>query len=42
MLIREKTRYKVKPENIKKLKLFLKKINKEQNGKQHRLGKRIL
>tara|TARA_R110000822_G_scaffold200288_1_gene337840 strand:- start:240 stop:359 length:120 start_codon:yes stop_codon:yes gene_type:complete len=35
-----KGRYKVKKENINKLKLFLKKINK--NGKQHKLGKGIL
>lgn len=34
-----KKRYKVKKENIHKLKVFLKKIN---NGKQHKLGKGIL
>lgn len=34
-----KLRYKVKKENIKKLKVFLKKIN---NGKRHQLGKNIL
>jgi len=32
-------RYKVKKENIKKLKVFLKKI---ENGKQHKLGKHLL
>ncbi len=31
-------RYKVKPENIKKLKLFLKKI---ENGKQYKLGEKL-
>jgi len=36
-------RYKVKKENIKKLKLFLNKINRiKENGKQHKLGKGIL
>ena len=35
-------RYKVKKENIKKLKLFLNKINRiKEDGKQHRLGKDI-
>jgi hypothetical protein len=37
MLIRDKKRYKVKKENIQKLKVFLKKI---KNGKQHKLGAR--
>jgi len=38
-----KKRYKVKKENIKKLKLFLQKINrKEKNGKQHKLGRDLL
>jgi len=34
-----KKRYKVKKENITKLKVFLKKIN---NGKQHKLGRNLL
>ena len=35
--IETKARYKVKKENINKLKLFLKQIKK--NGKQYKLGK---
>lgn len=35
--IENRVRYKVKKENINKLKLFLKQINK--NGKQYKLGK---
>jgi len=35
-------RYKVKAENIKKLKVFLKKINRTENGKQHKLGGKLL
>ena len=37
--IETKVRYKVKKENINKLKLFLKQIKK--NGKQHKLGEDI-
>jgi hypothetical protein len=41
MIEKEKTTYKPKAKNVKKLEAFLNKIEKD-NGKQHKLGRDLL
>ena len=42
MIEKEKTTYKPKKINIVKLEAYLKKLNNNKNGKQHKLGRDLL